>query len=853
AADFWDNSDKLDVCLKKVLSKGDCIDEFVARRKDGSTFEVALFGSLTRDDNGNPIGIVASCLDLTHRMDSEAKVRESEERYRTLVENIDLGVTLIDRDRKILAINGHHAQMVGRSTEACMGRQCFRVFEKRDAVCPHCPGTEAMATGKTCEVETEGRRDDGTVYAARVQAFPVVDPAGRCDAFIEVVEDITERKRQQARLKGAIFCLEQAADCIFWLDSEGRVAFANRRASKVLGYSVEELQSMTVFDFDPRFTREDWDSHWEAVRREKSFVIETCHRTKEGKIFPVEVSVNLMKFEGREFNCAFARDISARKENEARLAQFSAIVNSSQDAIIGESLEGLVTSWNSGAERLFGYTAEEMIGQPSSALVPRDHHEETSLLLESLRLGVCVKHFDTVRRRKDGRQVDVSVTFSLIQDDTGRVIGASTIAHEITERKQAEQEIIRAKGAAEAASRSKSEFLANMSHEIRTPMTAILGFAEILSGSIIEPEQLGAVTTIRRNGEHLLQIISDILDLSKIEAGKMEIEHIVLSPDEILNEVVKLMKIRADGKGLSLEVATAGLVPESVVSDPVRLRQILVNLVGNAIKFTEAGHIRVTMAVETTGAGRGTLSVDVSDTGIGLSPKQIGELFHPFAQAEASTTRKFGGSGLGLAISRRLANMLGGDITVSSKVGEGSTFRVSIPVGLAEPNRPAPQPARPTLSERTDAPRLDYRVLLVEDGPDNQRLLSYLLRKAGAEVVLAENGQLAVDKAQPPQSPFDVILMDMQMPVMDGYEATRTLRRNGYHGPIIALTAHAMKHDRQECIDAGCDDYLAKPVDRATLLSLVARYAATARHAGRPDPAPTAVGMGPAAEPSREA
>jgi signal transduction histidine kinase/ActR/RegA family two-component response regulator len=406
-------------------------------------------------------------------------------------------------------------------------------------------------------------------------------------------------------------------------------------------------------------------------------------------------------------------------------------------------------------------------------------------------------------------------------------------------------ELMIAKQDAEAATRSKSEFLANMSHEIRTPMTSILGFTEnLLDSNLSESERLNAIHTVRRNGEHLLQIINDILDISKIEAGKLEVERIRCSPVQIVSEVKSLMQVRADAKNLPFNIEYIGAVPETIQSDSTRLRQILVNLIGNAIKFTDEGGVRlVTRFVGTdpiggTGRAEPMLQFDIIDNGIGMTPEQMGKLFKSFSQADTSMTRKFGGTGLGLMISKRLANMLGGDVTVDSKPGEGSTFRVTVSTGpldgvkmLSDPAEAAIVKPEDTPAVKSDPARLDCRILLAEDGPDNQRLISFHLKKAGAEVMVVENGKLAADAALAARDegrPFDVILMDMQMPVMDGYEATRLLRQKGYTGPIIALTAHAMEGDRQKCIDAGCDDYATKPIDRKKLIETIHR------HAGRP-------------------
>ena len=399
----------------------------------------------------------------------------------------------------------------------------------------------------------------------------------------------------------------------------------------------------------------------------------------------------------------------------------------------------------------------------------------------------------------------------------------------------ANRELEESQRAAESATRAKSEFLANMSHEIRTPLTAIIGYADIM----IE-ENYGRATqeralVIKRNALHLLGLINDILDLSKVEAGKMEFDQARCSPWDLVKDVVSLMRVRAEAKHLEIFTGTTGPLPETIVIAPLRLRQVLANLVGNAIKFTERGEVRITTQL-LANEGRPRLCFEVADTGIGMSEEQVARLFEPFSQGDGSSTRRFGGSGLGLAVSKRLVEALGGEIEVRSSLGQGSTFRVAIDPGpldgirLIHPHER--QPENPTRAPASVKAELHSRVLLVEDGLDNQRLIRLLLTKAGAHVEAVANGQLAVerfDQSLHTGETFDVILMDMQMPVMDGYSATRELRVRGYTGPILALTAHAMSDDRQKCLDAGCDDYMTKPVDRKHLIAAVARWADSAK------------------------
>lgn len=395
-------------------------------------------------------------------------------------------------------------------------------------------------------------------------------------------------------------------------------------------------------------------------------------------------------------------------------------------------------------------------------------------------------------------------------------------------------ELVKAKNAAEAASRAKSEFLAKMSHEIRTPMTAILGYSEcLLDPTINDGDRRNAVSTVCRNGQHLLAVINDILDLSKIEAGKMTVERIATPILPILDDVGSLLRQRSIDKGLQFAIELGSPIPTTIETDGTRLRQILLNLLGNSIKFTDNGFVslQVRMAKSNT-AQSSRLEFLIKDSGIGMTAEQLSRLFQAFSQGDDSMNRRFGGTGLGLAISRGFARMLGGDITVESESGVGSTFIVSIDVGdvskmpLIQTLTPAPSATPSEAKPGTSS--LKLRVLVVEDGPDNQRLLNFILSKAGAAVTVKENGLLGMEaalEARDRGEPFDVIISDMQMPVMDGYEATTKLRQAGYTGPIVALTAHTMADDCQKCLDAGCDDYSTKPINKPKLLQLIHDYA----------------------------
>lgn len=424
--------------------------------------------------------------------------------------------------------------------------------------------------------------------------------------------------------------------------------------------------------------------------------------------------------------------------------------------------------------------------------------------------------------RPDGQTRWVADKSRIYRDESDPSRGHSRVVgtiQDITERKLFEQSLQRAKRSAEAANRSRGEFLANMSHEIRTPMSAILGHADILRDHLKDPDNMQVVETIRRNGRFLLEIINDILDLSKIDAGKLEIDREPMHPDRVVAEVRSLMDVRASEKGLPLTIEFKNLIPEQIESDPIRLRQVLVNLLGNAIKFTDQGNVRLVISYD---EDQQRLTFDVIDTGIGIRRDDLQVIFEPFMQADNSATRSFGGTGLGLAICRRLAQALGGQVTAQSKLGNGSQFTLSIDapaVGpLIQPNLSLDDRGESNASQI----RLTGHYLIVDDRRDIRYLAQHFIEKAGGTVTTATNGREAVEAVMSASSSeLDLIVMDMQMPVMDGYEATRELRRRGCELPIIALTANAMKSDRDQCLAAGCTDYTTKPLDRDYLIRLI--------------------------------
>ena len=489
-----------------------------------------------------------------------------------------------------------------------------------------------------------------------------------------------------------------------------------------------------------------------------------------------------------------------------------------------------------------GRASEKLIGQRADKLPWVADDRDSQILVypwveaierETPLAGVML---GLARKGEDTRVLMANASPVLGHD--GKYRGVLVSFDDVTQLEEAKKGLRVAKRAAEDANRAKSNFLACMSHEIRTPMNAILGYTDVLRRGFDESlrDRQEYLDTIHASGEHLLALINDILDLSKIESGRMELDPQRASPTRLIAQVVALLRAKAEEKGISLTFEAHGLLPETILTDPVRFRQTIVNLAGNAIKFTSQGGVRIVARLDPPAGNSnahvaipqlGTrFVVDIIDTGIGIAAESLERIFDPFSQADQSISGRFGGTGLGLAISRKLATAMGGELTVASELGKGSVFTVSIDPGslkgvplvaLDSESARAAQGA----SERKETRRFPgVRALVADDGASNRKLLQVVLRRAEMDLVLVENGQLALEAAT--RQPFDIILMDMQMPVMDGYAATTALRQAGFDKPILALTAHAMQGSEEQCRAAGCSGYLTKPIDIDRLLAALA-------------------------------
>lgn len=504
-------------------------------------------------------------------------------------------------------------------------------------------------------------------------------------------------------------------------------------------------------------------------------------------------------------------------------ARLAAIVESSDDAIISKDFNGVITSWNAAAERILGYSREEAIGQHISLIIPKDRLDEEDMIISKIKKGERVEHFETVRQTKNGNLINLSITVSPVRDAQGRVVGASKVGRDITENKLREEQVQEARKKAEAASKAKTEFLATMSHEIRTPLNAIVGIASILSISEpLSPKQKEFVKTLQSSADSLLLLINDLLDISKIEAHTMELEEVPFSINDLVQETMRMMGVRAREKGLGFVVDTRSVEDRVFIGDPVRMRQILNNLCSNAIKFTERGQVSITIDESPTSKpGIVEVIIIVGDTGIGIPAEKLDTVFEKFVQADSSINRKYGGTGLGLSITKQLVEIMGGDISVTSKIDEGSTFTVSLPMRVGKPGDAILNKGLVDLQlDHQSMEDTRKKILLVEDHEPNILVAGTFLENLGYKYRAVRDGAAAIDKIR--SENFDAVLMDVQMPGMNGLETTKLIRayerdQKRPRVPIIGITAHAMAGDRDNCLGAGMDEYISKPFDLSIL------------------------------------
>ncbi len=597
----------------------------------------------------------------------------------------------------------------------------------------------------------------------------------------------------------------------------------NEAAIRHYGYTREEFLGMTLKDIRPE---EDVSLLSQYLNRGGPGLhsgIQPRHHKKDGTILEVEITSHGLSFGGCNARLVLAYDVTERRRAEEALREsedrFRQLFEDAPVAYHEIDKQGVVRRVNRAECASLGLEPAEILGRPVWELIaPEQRETSRQAVMRKLSGEQALAPFCRQYMRHDGATVMVEIHENFIHHKNGAIAGIRTAFLDVTERKRAERALEEAKEAAEAASRAKSEFLANVSHEIRTPMNGILGMTALALTTELDAEQREYLELAKVSAESLLVLLNDILDFSKIEAGKLDVDPIDFCLRQCLDSAVRTLALRAEQKNLQLECEISPEVPPALVGDSNRLRQILLNLIGNAIKFTDAGSIVVKVAEQSRTGDDVVLKFSVADTGIGIAAEKQGLIFEAFRQADGSMTRRYGGTGLGLAICSRLVELMGGRLWLESEMGRGSTFLFTARFGISERLAEAHHTA---LVE--EVARSPLRILLAEDNPVNQKVAVRLLEKVGHTVTVAGNGREALTALQ--RESYDLVLMDVQMPEMDGLEATSAIRQTeastGVHLPILAMTAHSMRGDRERCLGAGMDGYISKPICLAEMMQAI--------------------------------
>ena len=699
-------------------------------------------------------------------------------------------------------------------------------------------------------------RKDGSRFLAVVSVTALRDTAGTVIGYLLIGTDNTARKAaeeallQAGALQNAIF--NSANFSSIATDAKGVIQIFNVGAEQMLGFTAAEVMNTItpaeISDPQELIARAQALSAELATEIAPGFealvfkasrgiedIYELTYIRKDGTRLPAVVSVTALRDAAGTIigYLLIGTDNTARKlveeeqkQSDQRLRdqQFytRSLIESNIDALMTTDPAGIITDVNKQMEALTGCTRDELIGAPFKDCFTDPVRAEAGI--KRVLSEKSVTDYELTARARDGTQTVVSYNATTFYDRSRTLQGVFAAARDVTESKRVEKELKQAKAAAESASRTKSDFLASMSHEIRTPMNSIMGIADLLAKTGLSAEQEKYVQIFRRSGDNLLNLINDILDLSKVEASQLDLERTGFSLSDHLEKVIEMVAPRAEEKGLTLVCEIAPGVSNDLVGDPTRLRQVLLNLLGNAIKFTESGGVSLKVEVDRDYTVPTALRFTVADSGIGIAEHQLAIVFERFTQADSSTTRRFGGSGLGLTISKRLVELMEGRIWASSEIDNGSIFGFVLPFEIWDiANRPVSAP----IGEKNDAPLKALRILMAEDSPDNCTIALAYLEDTPYQIDIAETGLIACDMFK--AGHYDLVLMDRQMPVMDGLTAARALRawekENGRSPtPIIALTASALKGDRETCLAAGCTAYLTKPIKQDVLLQAIKDY-----------------------------
>jgi PAS domain S-box-containing protein len=813
-------------------------------RKDGRGVSASITANSIPNFAGEVVAMAAIIRDITERKQAE----ESQSLLASIVESSDDAIVSVMLDGTITSWNKGAEGLFGYPADEIVGKSAA-VLTPPDTRQLIGQSLANVRTGAVSHHDSVVLGKDGSRIDITVTVSPIRSHGGEIEGAAAIFRNIGKRVHAEQRLRESEERFRIMADgcpAIMWVsDAQGGNRFANRTFREFFGTTSEQVEGGK---WHPLLHPDDAPNYFavylRAIEEHTPFRAEARARRADGEWRWIASYAEPRFSPDGEFlgHVGLSPDITERKQAEESLRsseeKFRQLAENIREVFwLVDAASGETLYLSPAYEQVWGRTCDSAIQNPTSWLdaVHPDDVEQAQLLWGPQAKREPVESEFRIRT-PDGQEKWVRERAFPVFDHAGQVVRIGGVAEDITAWKRYAEELVHAREAADAGSVAKSRFLANMSHEIRTPMNGVIGMLQLLLDTDLTPEQREYAGVIETSGRALLSLIDDILDLSKIEARKIGLEHVDFDPRGTVEEAAQTLRTQAAAKGLAICWRAAPETPTLLRGDPTRLRQVLINLAANAIKFTERGEVTVQVGFESQNNGKATLRFSVTDTGIGIRPEQDSTLFSPFVQADASTTRKYGGTGLGLSISKQLVEMMGGTIGFDSRVGEGSTFwftavfDVPPELALASGVEPAPTSCRQPANGRlvvppgVGRPRSEARILVAEDNPINERLLLAQLRKLGYEARAVASGFAAVEALR--QEKYDLVLMDCQMPEMDGFEATRRIRESDslQQVPIVAVTASAMVGDRERCIREGMNDYLSKPMDLRQLAEVLAKW-----------------------------
>jgi PAS domain S-box-containing protein len=831
--------------IRSIL-RGDCA-QYSREYSCNSPNEQRWFiGRVTRFFSNHLCRIVVEHINITERKRAEERLQESEERFRTTADGCPSLMWVTGADGELQFINRAYRQFFATTCGELQSGGRHRLIHSDDAPAYIAAFSRAVKEHTSFSAEARVRRADGEWRLFGSKAEPRISPGGEYLGLVGLSADITEREQARKALLESEERFRTLADgCpigVWITDADGANCFANRTYLEFSGITAKDLVDnrwrATIHPDDaPEFFR-----HFDrALKEHRPYHTERRSRNVDGQWRWMESNaVPRFSPDGEFLGLAgTTADITVRKQAELAMQaseeKFRQLAENIKEVFWMMNAAGTEILYISPAyEQIWGRSCASLYERAMDwmeAIHPDDREPAHAIFMKQLQ-GESIDSEYRITT-PDGKEKWICDRAFPVRDEAGQLIRVAGIAAEITERKRYEAELIQAREHADASNHAKSRFLANMSHEIRTPMNGVIGMNQLLLETDLTAEQRRFVEVALNSGRTLLTLIEDILDMSKIEAGKIALENLEFSVRQTVDQVVQLLGVQAGGKRLRIVSRVSSEIPEPLRGDAHRLRQVLTNLIANAVKFTDRGEIAVEANLDSLSESAASIRFTVMDTGIGIRADRIPALFSPFVQADASTTRRYGGSGLGLAISKQLVEMMGGSIGVSSWEGHGSTFRFTATFSQVALDRRQSASRSATLHHdesihsAINSARHGHgeRILIAEDDLTNREVILAQLKKLGYQGVIAANGAEAVEAIE--RESFDMVLMDCQMPLMDGYEATRRIRAMTHaHIPIVALTASAMSPDRERCLREGMDDYLAKPVELPRLAGMLAKWIA---------------------------